>query len=40
VMSGEKIDIQKLNPLLFDMASVKYYGQVSHWVNAGMWEKN
>lgn len=26
VMNGEKIDIQKLKPLLFDMASVKYYG--------------
>ncbi len=26
VMDGEKIDIQKLKPLLFDMASVKYYG--------------
>ena len=26
VMSDGKIDIQKLNPLLFDMASVKYYG--------------
>jgi hypothetical protein len=25
-MNGEKIDIQKLKPLLFDMASVKYYG--------------
>jgi hypothetical protein len=25
VMSGDKIDIAKLRPLLFDMASVKYW---------------
>ena len=26
VMDGGKIDVQKLKPLLFDMASAKYYG--------------